>query len=426
MSATRRVSSHPLLLVFAVALGLLMAVVAPAQTNIDAALDTACTHLYVGETAAAEESLTTALESIGDDDSLLHLLAHVRLLRMIEGNCQDLYEMEPSRLVAMGLMMQLGPEWRELPEAGEVKPFSYVDLRKIFAANIADLKRVDETLAKIGDSDAKFAIRIGLIRLDLNGDGQADDSEAFWQIYRNLNREARELTLDQASEFVIAFDRADVEWLRGYCNLLLAFHEFLLAWDMQPFFDRVGHAFFGRVESQYAFQSEPGSGFDWPDALDMVAAVHLIDFECTEPERLKRAHAHLKQMLVHSRKMWRFATAETDNDAEWIPAPGQDGVLPGVEVTPVMLQGWEMFCDEAEALLDGRKLAPFWRTRGTPEGVNIRRAFYEPRNFDLVLWIQGSAAVPYLEEGTMTEKETWNRLNEMFRGNFVGFAVWIN
>jgi len=35
-------------------------------------------------------------------------------------------------------------------------------------------------------------------------------------------------------------------------------------------------------------------------------------------------------------------------------------------------------------------------------GVNLRRVFTEPREFDLVLWVQGTAAVPYLEAGEVT------------------------
>ena len=61
------------------------------------------------------------------------------------------------------------------------------------------------------------------------------------------------------------------------------------------------------------------------------------------------------------------------------------------------------------ALLAGKRLLPFWR--GDPSrGVNLRRVFTEPRPFDLVLWVQGTAATPYLEKGPLTKPEVWRRL----------------
>ena len=46
--------------------------------------------------------------------------------------------------------------------------------------------------------------------------------------------------------------------------------------------------------------------------------------------------------------------------------------------------------------------------------------------FDLVLWVQGSAATPYLEKGEFTRHEVWDRLLRVFEGEFVGFALWFN
>ena len=76
-------------------------------------------------------------------------------------------------------------------------------------------------------------------------------------------------------------------------------------------------------------------------------------------------------------------------------------------------------------LLAGRKLVPFWRDAGG-RGVNLRRVFTEPREFDLVLWVQGTAAVPYLEAGEVSTPEVWTRLKRIFRGEFLGFAIWFN
>lgn len=130
-------------------------------------------------------------------------------------------------------------------------------------------------------------------------------------------------------------------------------------------------------------------------------------------------------MIRHSRSMWAAAAAETDDDHEWIPNERQSSILPGGRLTADMIAGWHDFLREAEELLEGRKLIPFWRADKS-KGVNLKRIFTEPRTLDLVLWIQGSAAAPYLEEGPVTEPDTWRRFQLLFRGEFIGFALWLN
>jgi len=100
--------------------------------------------------------------------------------------------------------------------------------------------------------------------------------------------------------------------------------------------------------------------------------------------------------------------------------------VPGVRVTEDMVKGWEEFLVEAERLLDGKTLVPFWRGSDKGIGINLRRVFTEPTAFDLVLWVQGTAATPYLEKGPVTRPEVWQRLQRLFRGEFIGFALWFN
>ena len=82
-----------------------------------------------------------------------------------------------------------------------------------------------------------------------------------------------------------------------------------------------------------------------------------------------------------------------------------------------------LFLSEFDALLKGEKLLPHWRL---DKGIDIRRVFLEPRPFDPILWVQGSAALPYLASGPVTDARTWRRIMELFGGNFFGFAVWFN
>ena len=139
---------------------------------------------------------------------------------------------------------------------------------------------------------------------------------------------------------------------------------------------------------------------------------------------MKSSLSHLEAMLDLSRQTWKAIAAETDDDNEWLPGPKQTGVIPGVKVTVEIVNGWHDFLDEAEALLQGKKLVPHWRVTG--RAVNLRRVFLKPTQFDVVLWIQGTAAAPYLEQGETTKADTWNRLQRIFQGQFIGFALWFN
>jgi len=168
-------------------------------------------------------------------------------------------------------------------------------------------------------------------------------------------------------------------------------------------------------------QDGPGIG----EIADAIAAVHLAHFPLKEPQRMKSALSHLQQVVRCSRESWKAIQAETDDDHEWIPSSKQTGVIPGVRIAPEMIAGWHDFLSEAESLLAGKKLVPHWRFN-KQYGINLRRVFEEPREFDLVLWAHGAAAAPYAEEGSVATAETWVRLQQIFRGQFIGFAFWFN
>jgi hypothetical protein len=131
--------------------------------------------------------------------------------------------------------------------------------------------------------------------------------------------------------------------------------------------------------------------------------------------------------------MWKYILAETDDDEEWIPNPKQTGVL-GIKVTEDMVKNWRDTLDEVERILQGKRLLPFWRGKEADRasrGVNLRKVFTDPpKHLDLIRWIQGSAATPYLEKGTITkfaERRTLAELNRSFGGfSFFGFAMWFN
>jgi hypothetical protein len=308
---------------------------------------------------------------------------------------------------------------------------SYAQFRAILEKWVTNLDQVNKTLSELSESEAHLPLKLALIRLDLSGDDKADETEALWKIFSRMTRGAQGVSPQEAEQFVLGLDRADAHWLHGYCHLLAGLAEFSLAHDFKDSFERTAHLVFPQVESPYDFLRHPAANQDWVSPefrytiADAIAWVHLVNWPVVEPDRMKSARQHFLSMIERSRAMWKSAEAETDNDNEWIPNPRQRSVLAGIQINADMVAGWHDFLNEAEALLRGDKLVPFWRgDAGT--GVNLRRAFDEPRTFDLVLWIQGTAANPYLEQGAVTTRSTWERLQRVFRGEFIGFALWLN
>ncbi|MCI0357536.1 MAG: hypothetical protein L0211_03500, partial [Planctomycetaceae bacterium] len=286
------------------------------------------------------------------------------------------------------------------------------------------------TLAKVEDPGVKLPLHFGLIALDLNGDGVAGGDETLWKIYAELNRGLRladDATPQAVQDFVIAFDQGDVYWLRGYCHLLSAICETMLAYDQEKLFNAVAHQLFDNPEAPTLpaeLLRDERHGWEH-DIADAIAAIHLASFPLKEPAKMKAAHEHLTAVIRLSRESWKAIQAEVDNDHEWVPNSTQDSVIPNVRVSAEMITGWQDFLNEAESLLAGKKLVPHWRFK--PEvGINLRKVFQEPRDFDLVFWAHGAGAVPYTEAGEVVTAETFMRLERMFRGNFVGFAIWFN
>jgi hypothetical protein len=382
-------------------------------------------YLLEGRLAEGETALVDALKLHPKDAQARFGLGTVQFLRAVERMLQSFHRfgLRPDPTGGNVPFARLPVPPNPAPD-----PIRYADLRALFQTWNDDLRRAEATLAALDDPGVKLPLHFGRIVLDLDGDGEASDDEVLWKLYARLNRQVQ-VTPEQAREFLIAFDRGDVAWLRRYCHLLMAFGEFYLAHDGKELFDRTAHLFFDRPDTPFAFlrgDQAPGEGRrNVGQIADQIAVIHLLRLPVSEPGRMSAALDHLQAMLALSRESWRLYITE-DDDHEWIPNPRQTGVIPGVTVTEEMVRGWTTsFLDEADDLLAGRKLVPFWRDSGG-RGVNLRRVFTEPSTFDLVLWVQGTAANPYLERGELTTPEVWQRLRRVFRGEFLGFALWFN
>ncbi len=381
-----------------------------------------------GTLTAAEAALDAHLRGNPRDEDARFTLAIIRFLRTGERLSQSLYRHGGFNTVALASMMTgLGGVNQGVAANPDPQPITHEQFEAIIRAWLDDVAAVERTLADVRADGVKVRARLGLTRFDLNADGVATEDEELWRLFR-IVQDAFRPNRQTAAEFVIAFDRGDAEWLRGYCRICMAFGELLLAHDTRDLFERAGHVFFPANVTPHEYLKGPRRQFDMGtgvDVSDVIAFVHLLSFDVKDAARLETARTHLLAAVAHSRAMWRYFDTETDNDREWIPNPRQTAAIPGARVDDDMREAWLLGLDEAEALLEGRRLLRFWRGDGS-RGINVRRVFAEPRRFDLVLWVQGSAAGPYLEEGEFTADGTWNRMVRAFEGQVFRHAWWFN
>ena len=386
-------------------------------------------YLISGDLAGGQQALGAILKDHPDDAGARFGLGTIQFVRAVEHLVQGFFKhgLQPELTGGMIPFARLPVPLNPRPE-----PIAYADLCGLFKDLIADLATAEATLALVKGDAVTLPIHFGLVRLDLNGDGKATEDETLWKLYARINPQVQQGkdVGAEAAGFRIVFDRGDVAWLRGYCHLLMTLSEVYLAHDAQSLFEHTAHLFFLKPTTPFPFlKNDPKAVANFEAGLigDVASFVHLLHFPVKEPARLTAALQHLEAVIALSRESWKFYMAETDDDHEWIPNPKQDTVMPGGKVTAELVKGWLDFLDEAEAILTGKKLMPFWRG-GEKRGVNLRSVFTEPREMDAIFWIQGTAAAPYLQEGPITSPEIWTRLNRVFDGEFrfVGFAVWFN
>ncbi len=375
-------------------------------------------YLYTGQAAIAERTLLAYTSQNPVDQQGHYALGVTQFVMAIEHLGQSLYR--------YGLK-SLDSAWMELPFLRFPVPvnpkpetFRYEDARAILIRFVDDLAIADASLQKVTDSNVALPIQFGLVRLDLDADGKAEE-EALWQIYASIS--GQPMDGQQAKLFAIRFDLGDAAWMRGYSHLLRAMSEFLLAHDWHDVFDHTFFRFFpdsGLPNGQLAVtRGDRGSG----EIADIITLIHLVHWPVNEPERMENVLHHLESVASLSKVSWGHILAEKDDDHEWIPNPSQTGMLPSMRVTQEIVDGWLGFVDQFDGMLQGKVMLGHWRLE---DGFNLRRVFLEPKTFDLILWLQGSAALPYVEKGPVASGDSMQRLEQIFGGNFFGYAVWFN
>ena len=448
------------------------------------AIVVACLGLVCGRAAAQEdpgavladhpprvavERLTAMMDDAASPNDVRFALGTAQTLAAVEALGRDLHALGPrTDLVGFLPMLRL-----PVPPNDNPPRVTADDVGRVIESFAGALDEARATLEAI-DGPVNVPVRVGSIGFDFDGDGQSGERERLLSILRELDMvsvlarverppypeelrgelddEERErlmreyrLAVQQAeeeagrrteelrrneAELTVDFDDADVQWLIAYTHLLGGFADAMLAHDPTRWFEHCGHLMFQNAEQPFDFLGPRTPDLDANTIGDFAAALHLARFPVRDAERLAGAREHWLAAARGSREMFRLAREETDDRREWIPNGGQSAAFPNVEVTPEIIDAWLLFVDDVEGVLEGERLIPFWRStadRRASRGVNLRRVFEEQRELDAILWLQGTAAAPYLEEGKpVMTAESFERLQDVTNGNFFTFAAWFN
>ena len=417
--------------------------------------------LYHRSLPEAESFAREHLDDAGQ--SARFALGIAQFLKAVEGLAQDLHRHGLRQSVLDVPVLRL-----PVPPNPNPEPIDYQGFRTILDDFVVRLAEAEATLSDLEGDGYMVPLRPVLARLDLDGDGTYAQHERLDAIlftilgfqtfgggfdqeeYRDFMDEFLDglssgdpdaLAELDAYAPVFGFDAADATWLRGYSHLLSAMMQIVLAQDWQMSFESTFHIFFQNADTPTpelaeTYMSTMDMRFPqsqatfYAFAFDVAAFAIHSPWTTTEPERMRAARMHLKDTIRLSRETWDLIGAETDSPAgtkpeynEWIPSPDQFQWLEGLPVSVRTIEGWQEFLNLGERVLDGELLIPHWRF---DKGINVRRLFDEGQELSPILMLQGSAVLPFLEEGEIADNSFIEPILALMDGNLMGYAVWFN
>ena len=310
---------------------------------------------------AGARALAERVAAAPADNEAKFALGLARFARAVEryGQAQHRFGLQPPRNLTVPFLrfpVPLNPAPEEL---------TYEKQRATLQAFLDDLKLAEAELAKVRqvglkDSEVKIVLDLNKVQFDLAGDGKPNDAKSLGAIIRGL-RMVQGAQPPASEPFEVAFDNADALWLQGYCNLLSALLETLLAYDWHVAFEHAAGSFYPRASPapllgarQSAGAAQNDFGGERGQFADALALLHDVNWPLADAARLARAHGHFKKVIALSRDTWKAILAETDDDREWIPGPRQkNAAFTALPVGQEQVEGWLTTLDAFEAALDG-------------------------------------------------------------------------
>lgn len=381
--------------------------------------------------AAAESAISTEIGERGIQPTIDRLsaltapteadrfaLGGLLFLRATESALQARWKVGLSDSLAMIPFLRL-----PVPENPAPQPFDPALITSIFRQAADGMEAARAALAPIPEG-ADFGVEIALSDLwfDINASGTRDPGEDLAEVAGPLVMGWRWAQRDPATPLpVVRFDGSDVAWLAAYTHLLSGLSEIVLAYDPTASITRVTEA---RAAMTTVTGTIDADDYGIGTAVDVAAIVLGALDQQPDAARLLSARDHLQSMIDENRRFWSAVERETDNDREWIPNDRQVSAL-GLEFPKGMAAIWQAVLADGEALLKGDLLIPYWRL-GSTGGVNLGKVFTDPRPVDVAGWIQGWAALPYLESGRQISGENLNRFEALVMGESALFMVMLN
>jgi hypothetical protein len=368
-------------------------------------------YLHAGQLARGEQALEAALAAAPKDDQIRFGLAVLQLVRGVERLGQALHEYGAKSASTDVPFLRL-----PVPNNPDPAPMHYLALRRLLDDFRRDLATTEATLAGVTDEKVKLPLRLGPIRLDLDGDGKPTDR--FIDILKRVMQRQTFVFLESNPEMLVCFDRGDVAWLRAYCHLLMGMLDFYLAFDTEREFALAADQLFARPR-------QPFRGDDAERRKHLQEAGKEV--RVAEPARLGRFRRHFIRVAELNRETWKYIRAETDDDHEWLPSPRQKGVL-GLAVRDGMIDAWLALMAEMEALLDGRRtfLRVFIQKQG--KGLNLKALLDDPpEKFVLDGAFPQNLPDRYWFEGKDVDVNVlWFVIQAFGDSTAAAYAVWFN
>ncbi len=392
-------------------LALLLCLATPAQA------ETLSQELHSNGITATTQRLASA--TTPED---LFALGALRFLGGIESALQARWQMGVSDSMMMLPIMRL-----PIPENPNPAPFDPALVTTIFTDMSTRMDAAREPLLKI-PAGADFGVEIAFadVWFDINANATLDTGEDAAAVLGPILLGWQWDQRDPATPLpVVRFDAADAVWLLAYTHLLQGISDTVIAYDPTAATTRM-------VDTRKALglmnHTSTEDEFDFNDSFgDFADIASVVTGALNQPpnkDRLTAAHTHFLAMVAENRRFWPLVNAETDNTMEWIPNEDQQSAL-GIPLPPGTGNTWLAVLDDAESLLKGDLLIPYWRSDAN-HGVNLGQMFTDPAPIDLIGWIQGYSAVPYIAQGRTVSGQSWTAFEQLMTGDALLFTVYLN
>ncbi|MEM9724559.1 MAG: hypothetical protein AAF909_03730 [Pseudomonadota bacterium] len=372
------------------------------------------------------EAAAAALAAQADPaPETLFALAGARFLLGVEYAAQERYRYGVGSVDFMpGLQLPL-------PDNAEPKPFDPEVLERVFAGLTRDMAGVIEALDRIPAealANDEFGVALALddLWIDANDNGARNEAGPATETAMDLAGAALGVTMRGARGTVVRFDAADVAWLRAYAHLLSGVAELALSLDLTAAAEAAAPGW----RAAELYRGADPLGLQEQLWIDQLAVFATVLRGAPDPTRTQAALAHFQAMIANNRVFWARLDAEEDNAGEWVPNPRQQSALGGVRVDAETRDAWVAVLGELDMVLRGERLIAHWRYRedaeGARVGINLRRALENPGTAELMLWLQGAAAAPFIEKGEVASGEALAAFAALMGGESLAYAIWFN